>query len=191
MKAILILILMLSSACASPTYVTKHGIKVFDETTHITPTQQEVEAVTDFVIRYLGNAKHLKNAKLMLVSVWLHLPQPNGGVALADGYTNIWDKEMIASVFQTCFADSGAVHEMAHIIHDYKSYAPDWFHDDKGFWNGTVKEMERVIIEELCPEGYEHKKIPPTYVPPEEDEIVNSKENKDDEQRSENDSGSN
>jgi len=165
----LILLSLTLNACMTPSYITKHGIKVYDKTTYISPTKHEVENVTSFVIKHLGHAEKLNGTGLMLVSVWLHMGRKKSSkeeVLLADGYTDIYKKQMIASVFQTCFADSGAVHEMAHIIHDVGKAVPDWFHDDKEFWNKTVKKMESDIIKELCPKDYVHKKIEKDYIPP-------------------------
>lgn len=146
-----------------PTYTTEQGLRVYDETTHITPSAYEVNQVAEYVVSRLGGRDRISGAAVMLVSKWIEVPQMNGTAIIADGFTNIFTKDIIASVFQTCFADSGMVHELAHLIHD--QVIPDWGHDDKVWWD-MVKTMENLIIEDLCPDGYEHKHIAPDYVPP-------------------------
>ena len=160
-----ILALLILSGCATPTYITKHGVKVFDKTVENTPTQQEVEEVTQYVIDRLGG-DNIDGSSVMLINTWIHIPVYNkpDEVSLADGYTDIWDRELIASVFQSCFADSGYPHELAHLIHDYNAQIPDWWHDDKKFWD-MIKELEKQIVKDLCPPDYVHREIPPDYKP--------------------------
>lgn len=166
MEKFILSCLIILNGCATASYRTVHGIEVYDKTTENTPTQSEVEQVTKYVIRYLGHAKKLNGTKLMLVNKWIQVPQPNGKVILMDGITNVRNKEIIASVFQTCFADSGAIHELAHVIHDYDSGIPDWWHDDKVFWD-NVTVLEKEMVKDLCPKDYKARDIGPNFKPKE------------------------
>lgn len=162
MNKLFIIIFLLCNSCAAlPDYTTRHNLLIYDKTTVNTPTQQEIEEVTEYVIKYLGSNK-IDGIRVYLYNKWIQVPQPDNKAILADGYTDIWEGVIIASVLQDCFADSGMVHELAHIVHDYGEEAPDWWHDDKEFWD-MIKEMEKQIVLDLCPEGYEHKEIPADY----------------------------
>jgi len=165
MKLWIFLATILGSACATPTYVTKHGLNVYDLTTVIVPAQNDVERVTDYTIKHLGHAEKLCDTDVMLINKWIQIPRyKKSGYNLADGHTNIWDKRIIVSVFQTCLADSGLFHELAHIIHDYDAQVPDWWHDDVEFWL-KIKRLEKQIIKELCPSDFVRVDIKPDYVP--------------------------
>lgn len=160
------LVFIFLSGCMIPTYVTKHGIKVYDKTINLTPTKTEVEEVTQCIIDKIGGDKKVYGTKVMLINRWIQVPayeDPNK-FQLADGFTNIRNKETIVSVFQTCFADSSMVHELAHIIHDSETKFPDWQHSDIKFWT-MIKEMEKRIVKDLCQKDYVHKKIPENYTP--------------------------
>jgi len=161
MKLIVIMISTLTSCAAIPTYVTRHGIRVHDKTTVTTPTQSEVEEVTDYVVKHLGHAKNIKGADVILISKWIEVSGPDGMVVLADGYTSksLFTRLILVSVMQTCFADSGFVHELAHL------FAEKFGHSDNRFWR-KIKYMEKNIIKDMCPEGYKHKHVDPNYVPP-------------------------
>lgn len=163
---LIVVLLFMATGCAIPSYVTKHNVNIYDNTTKHTPSVEEVESVIDFALMYFGGeeaAKKIEHVDVYLYDHWLHIPQPDDTVILADGYTDIWEEVILASVLQTCFADSGLLHELAHIVHDKGAIAPDWWHDDKEFWK-FVKLIEEVAIKELCPEGYRHQYISPNYV---------------------------
>ena len=162
------LLLIFLSGCATSTYTTKHNIEVFDYTTINKPSQVEVETITEYVCdRLQVSVEKVDGISLMLINKWIKVPRyksPDHDVA--DGHTNIWDEEVIVSVFQTCLADSGLPHELAHVVHDIGKVAPDWWHDDKEFWNVTVKQMEHDIIKDLCDANHVHVDIPEDYTPP-------------------------
>jgi len=159
MKKIIILLLLNSCAHSSvyaPTHIAEHNIKIYDNTTAIKPTLSEINLVIKYITDKFGN-ENLNGTRVYLSNDWVKIPQPSGQVKYMDGYTDIVDKVILASVFQNCFADSGFVHELLHIIHD-KGQVPDWWHDDKPFWE-RVKQLEIDIIIDLCPADYKRKEI--------------------------------
>lgn len=165
----ILLLALASTSCAVPTYATRHGIKVYDKTVINTPTQQEVERVTEYILNHLPSTQtlqptYIKSVKLVLVNKWIEIPDFKGnGYTLADGLTNPFDRSSLISVFHTCFADSSFAHELMHLIHTYS--IPDWWHEDVKLW-ALVKELESDMIKDLCPEDYVHKDISKDYVPP-------------------------
>ena len=126
------------SGCASPSFTTARGLKIFDATQRT--TQVQVEAVTDAVVASLGQGQNLTGVKVHLVDKMIDIPQPDGGTTQADGYTNSFDGTIAASVFCACLFVSGLPHELAHMIHD-RDQVPDWDHDDVDFWS-RVEQLE-------------------------------------------------
>jgi hypothetical protein len=153
-------------ACISPAYTTKHGIKVYDSTVERMPTVEETEVVVDYAVKHLSMSSVVGEAKVMYVNVWQYRMVDGYGtiVELADGYTDINTLEIIISVFQDCLADSGLIHELAHVIHDYNARIYDGEHSDMEFWR-KVKQIEENAIDDLCPADYIRRDIPPNYKP--------------------------
>jgi len=141
-----------------------------------TPTQAQVEKVTEYTLSYIRGATRepefrlrskLRGYKVHLVNKWIKIPIWNSkNYNLADGLTNPFDKVMIVSVFQMCFGDSSFPHELAHVLHDKK--IPDWGHDDKPYWDWVKKYFEPQLIRDLCPPDHVHVEISHDYVPPEQ-----------------------
>lgn len=172
MKKFLLLFLFAVVGCSKfshkvfPDYTTVHGIHIYDHTTVQKVSPKELEDIIHYVVRHVPKAERLKGYKLILVNKWVEIPKyKSDEVRLADGYTNPFDRIMVVSVFQDCFADSGLPHELAHVLHDFGM--PDWWHDDKKYWGWVKNFLEPQIIKDLCPADHVHKEIPPDYVPPE------------------------
>jgi len=137
-------------ACATPTYVTRHGLRVYDKTKAGVP-QGGVEALTQAEVDALGHGENLDGVDVFLVDEMIEIPQKNGAVSRTDGYSNMLDNQIMGAVFSDCLWASGLVHELAHALHDRGLLAPDWFHDDKTFW-AQVKTMEASLKEKCTPE---------------------------------------
>ncbi len=118
---------------ATPTYVTKHGLRIFDKTGG-TVVRAELEAMVDRVLDEVNGAQHLRDVDVTLIPEWIEISQMDGSVTRTDGYTNSLDGQVLASVFSDCLFVSGLVHEIAHITHDKPRGVPDWTHDDAPFW---------------------------------------------------------
>ncbi len=143
----------------SPTYVTKHGIRVHDKTTVISPLQEEVEEVTSFVVKHLGHANRLEDVDMTLYNMVIVKPHPKKDYFIvADGYTDFF-LNVYLSFQRNCIADSGLVHELAHVL---KS---DHGHQDKRLWE-KVGRLEQEAIKKMCYPGYVSEPFDPNYVPP-------------------------
>lgn len=148
----LLLALLMSTlaACAAPSYVTKHGLRVYDKT-ELAISAASVEDVTEKILQTIGHPERLDGVSVFLVPTIIEIPQQNGKISRTDGYTNPFDLELMASVFSTCLYASGLVHELAHIIHDRPLPAPDWWHEDQSYWE-QVKAMEASLRQQCTPE---------------------------------------
>jgi hypothetical protein len=136
------LLVVTGCATARPTFVTRHGLRIFDKTNR-TLTAQQLEPVIDAMLELTGNETQLAGIDAILVSEWIEIPQMSGKVTRSDGFTNPLDGQLVAAVFSDCLYLSGLVHELAHVVHDRPTGVPDWTHDDKPFWEKVeAKEIE-------------------------------------------------
>ena len=148
-----------TGACATPTYTTSHGIRVYDQTGHHVP-RQAVEHLTERALDLFGMRGVLHGVELHLHAKLIELHSPDEGtVIVADGYSDPFSRTIIVTSFTDCLAASSIVHELGHVVRQSRLESADPEHLDVAFWN-SVEELEDELKREMCtPEQILHEKV--------------------------------
>lgn len=152
MKHFLICLLLLTSSCGK-IYLISPGVVVYDRTTTNSPSEKDIQDLTNYALENYVNAdsNKLYGYQVFLVSEVIRVPKADGsGYRLADGYTDIKSKVVIVTVANKCLADSGFIHEMGHVFYE------DALHSDKKFWE-YVFMLEIDVVKKLCVYGDVYK----------------------------------
>ncbi len=138
----------LGAGCASPTYTTRHGLRVFDHTRRTVP-QERVEAVTQRALDFFGASSELDGVAVHFYSKLIHLPGPDDTLIIADGYTDPMTRTVIASSFSQCVSASSLVHELGHLIRISVNGFPDRDHRDVAYWE-AIAAFDHALQREMC-----------------------------------------
>lgn len=138
----------LGAGCASPTYTTRHGLRVYDHTRRRVP-QERVEAVTERALHFFGVDGVLDGVAVHFYSKLIQLPGPDDTLIIADGYTDPLTRTVIASSFSQCVSASSLVHELGHLIRMAADGSPDRGHRDVAYWE-AIAAFDHVLQKEMC-----------------------------------------
>jgi len=130
-----------------PTYVTKNGLEIYDETGKEIP-RWKIEKLVQIALSVLTDYEALRGWKIRIVPSYIIVTQGDN-LIVAEGFTHPKSKTVLVSNVFTCFADSALVHELAHIVLG----AP---HTETEFWR-TFKIFDKSIGDYLCPQWIDDK----------------------------------
>jgi len=142
----LIIVILFIVGCGGPSYTTKHGINVYDQTKKFSPSLASIENITDSVINYLGPTD-LNGINLLLTNDPTSVPLKNDEPLFVNGYTDLEKRFIIITVQSKCFAESDYGHELAHFIK-----GEDWEHNDLKYWARSAI-INLIIRFKICKNG--------------------------------------
>lgn len=134
--------------CATPTYVTSHGLRVFDNTGLQIP-RGGVEAVTERALSFFDGPDSLDGVEVHFYSKLIAIPGPDDTVIVADGYTDASGRKVLVSSFSTCVAASSLAHELGHVVREARGQTPDPGHRDVAFW-AEVEALDAQLQGRMC-----------------------------------------
>jgi len=141
--------------CVAPTYVTKHGLRIFDD---VGISQKKIEAATEMLLQTLNeDSKTISGTDVRIYRHPLCL-QFGSTMFVADGYTAytnfiLWVKKSVSvSTVRGCF--DGLVHELGHIIQVKRTNQTPYtklgnIHKDLLYWK-TITSVAKWTVGELC-----------------------------------------
>lgn len=159
MKTILVTLLILtlvSSGCAGPTYATKHGLWVFEECGQLGfefPDQEEMEYYLDYLV---DNAEKCWGAKRRWINEIyrtgrLHLVCESFECTLRDGSTATcagWRRgNKYVSIWGGYIWNSPIYHEFGHHVIELMTGSSDPGHTNKWFWEDGLYCLNRPFYE--------------------------------------------
>ena len=136
------------AGCAGPTYVTSHGLRVFDNTGLRIP-RMGVEAVTESALAFFDEPIALDGVEIHFYSKLIAIPGPDDTVIIADGYTDSSGRKVLVSSFSTCVAASSLAHELGHVVREARGQTPDPGHRDVAFWS-EVEALDAQLQTRMC-----------------------------------------
>lgn len=152
MRILLVLFFALTS-CARATKPLAYNPNPVYYITAYTPA--DIMQVYEYVVKEVGFGPEGEWG-ILLTSSWIQSPNPDNPkeIFLADGITIQDEKTIVVFAWQECLADSALVHELLHSV---------GYDDHKEVFRSHVERIEKEIVKDLCPPGYQSKPRPPPH----------------------------
>jgi len=164
MRILMVAASLLCCSCVSFLYnlnsdFSTRGIYVHDNQGDTYMAEDEMEHLIAYALEQVGYEDIFEGWNMVFMSAWIGIPEVQGQMGVADGYTNLLDRVMYLRVRPSCYSDSAIIHEMGHVIEFFKKGLKDIRHQhkDRDFWDKN-ESYNKNMVNELCPEGYERPK---------------------------------